>query len=85
MIESWRNKWKTTKDQTELPFYFVQIAPFGYSDLDAAARLREAQQSVVKNMKKAGMTVTVDVGNMKDIHYTHKKRSWRSFSVNCII
>ncbi len=73
MIESWRNKWKTTEDQTELPFYFVQIAPFGYSDLDAAARLREAQQSVVKNMKQAGMAVTVDVGNMKDIHYTHKK------------
>ncbi len=73
MIESWRNKWKTTEDQTELPFYFVQIAPFGYSDLDAAARLREAQQSVVKNMKQTGMAVTVDVGNMKDIHYTHKK------------
>ena len=70
MIEGWRNKWNAKKD---LPFYFVQIAPFGYSDLNAAAQLREAQYKITQNIAHTGMAVTIDVGNMKDIHFTAKK------------
>jgi sialate O-acetylesterase len=70
MINSWRNRWGRDKD---LPFYFVQIASYGYNDLDAAARLREGQYQVMENIPNTGMAVTTDLGNMKDIHYTHKK------------
>jgi beta-galactosidase len=73
MIQSWRDLWNADHSQPGLPFYFVQIAPFGYSDLDAAARLREAQYQVTEDLPQTGMAVTIDLGNMKDIHYTHKK------------
>jgi sialate O-acetylesterase len=69
MISGWREKWNKPK----LPFYFVQIAPFGYSKMDAAARLRDAQYQVSKNIPNTGMAVTVDVGDMKDQHFTRKK------------
>ncbi|MDQ3683786.1 MAG: sialate O-acetylesterase [Bacteroidota bacterium] len=68
MIKSWRTRWNT-----DLPFYFVQLPPFGYSDLDAAARLRKAQQEVADKILQTGMIATIDLGNMKDIHPTRKK------------
>jgi sialate O-acetylesterase len=73
MISSWRNEWKSEGGQKVLPFYFVQIAPFGYSNLDAAALLRQAQYRVMKKVKNTGMAVTIDLGNMSNIHFTHKK------------
>lgn len=68
MIQSWRDKW-----QQPLPFYFVQIAPNGYKDLDGAARLREAQYLVSKKIPGAAMVATADIGNMKNIHPVKKK------------
>ena len=73
MIKSWRQQWSLQDRQTGFPFYFVQIAPFGYSDLDAAARLREAQYNVMKQVNNTDMAVTIDVGNMSNIHFTHKR------------
>ncbi len=69
MIKSWREK----NDAPILPFYFVQISPFKYSNMDAAARLRMAQYEITKKVPHTGMVVTVDVGNMKDQHPTRKK------------
>jgi sialate O-acetylesterase len=73
LIQSWRNRWKVNNTATSLPFYFVQIAPFGYSNMDAAARLRQGQYNITQKLKNTGMAVTVDLGNMKNIHFTHKK------------
>lgn len=73
MIESWRNRYKEKGYKGTLPFYFVQIAPNDYNDLDAAARLREAQQQVADKIPNTAMAVTMDVGDMNDIHYTRKK------------
>ena len=69
MIKGWREKW----NNKDLPFYFVQIAPFNYSKMDAAAKLRDAQYQVMKNIPHTGMAVTIDVGEMKDQHFTRKK------------
>ncbi|GAA4729183.1 hypothetical protein GCM10023229_03000 [Flavisolibacter ginsenosidimutans] len=69
LIKSWRKQW----NDEDLPFYFVQIAPFGYSDLGAAAKLRQAQYNVMKTVAHTAMAITVDVGNMNNIHFTHKK------------
>jgi sialate O-acetylesterase len=72
MINSWRQRW-SEDGQKQFPFYFVQIAPFGYDNLDAAARLRQAQYNVSKKVDNTAMAVTIDVGDMNNIHFTHKK------------
>ena len=69
MIESWRQQWR----QNELPFYFVQIAPFQYKQNPySAAFLREAQTYALK-MPNTGMVVTMDIGNTTNIHPKQKK------------
>jgi sialate O-acetylesterase len=69
MIRSWRKAWKK-----ELPFYYVQIAPFaGYGEGIASAVLREAQAKVMET-PKTGMVVVHDlVDNINDIHPQQKK------------
>jgi sialate O-acetylesterase len=68
MIGSWRQAW-----HKELPFYFVQIAPFsGYSGISGAL-LREAQTKTL-SLPNTGMVVIHDlVGDVKDIHPRNKK------------
>ncbi|MGC4102827.1 sialate O-acetylesterase [Ferruginibacter sp.] len=69
MIGSWRQKWNT-----ELPFYFVQIAPFAYNDSNVCALLREAQTKTAASVNNTGMVVTSDlVDNINDIHPKLKK------------
>ncbi|WP_066222916.1 sialate O-acetylesterase [Formosa haliotis] len=67
MIASWRKAWKK-----ELPFYFVQIAPFKGS-IDEVSAIMEAQLQVYRKIENTGMVVTMDVGNIDDIHPTNKK------------
>ncbi len=67
MITAWRNAW-----QYHFPFYFVQIAPFK-GNADGVSEIMEAQLEVMKFAKNVGMVVTMDVGNMDDIHPTEKK------------
>ncbi len=74
MIAAWRNVW----GGAELPFYYVQIAPFsGYSTWNlsagAAAELREAQRLTLK-VPYTGMVVTTDlVPDPADIHPLNKQ------------
>lgn len=69
LITTWRSAWGR-----ELPFYYVQIAPYsGYGNSNSAALLRE-QQALVQSVPHTGMVVTHDlVDNVKDIH-PHNKR-----------
>jgi sialate O-acetylesterase len=68
MIDSWR--WAWNKD---LPFYYVQIAPYNYGSGYAAASVRE-QQSLSLSHHNVGMVVTTDlVDNLADIHPKLKK------------
>ncbi len=64
LICSWRKTF-----EADLPFYYVQIAPFdGYYPKDAAAYLRE-QQELVLQVHKTGMITIGDlVNDVKDIH-----------------
>ena len=68
MIGLWREKW----NQKELPFYFVQIAPFGYKSSNSAY-LREAQMLTMQNMNNTGMVVTMDIGECEEIHPPEKE------------
>jgi sialate O-acetylesterase len=75
MIGDWRKSWGT-----ELPFFFVQLAPFqpgraadypaGESDW---AELREAQLYTMQTVSRTGMAVITDVGDAADIHPQQKE------------
>ena len=67
LIEGWRKVWGQ-----DLPFYFVQIAPWhGYGN-GALPPLWEAQVASLK-IPDTGMAVTTDlVDNIKDIHPRNK-------------
>lgn len=70
MINNWREAWGIP----EMPFYFVQIAPYIYSNADSSESvlLREAQAAALK-LPKTGMVVTLDVATVLNIHPPFKK------------
>ena len=69
MVADWRKQWQ----QGELPFYFVQIAPYGSSDKSRSGPLlREAQLKAMGIIPNSGMASTMDVGMEKNIHYMNK-------------
>lgn len=69
LISDWREAW----GRTDMPFYYVQIAPYtGYVPGIAAAELRDAQRVSLK-VPHTGMVVTTDItGDLADIHPTNK-------------
>ena len=69
MISDWRSRWK----RGEFPFYYVQIAPFPYGgDGTAGAALRDAQRKTLQ-LPGTGMAVTLDVGEVDNIHPANKQ------------
>jgi sialate O-acetylesterase len=66
MIQGWRKEFGVKN----LPFYYVQIAPYPYGG--NAAYLREAQFQTL-SVKNTGMVVTLDIGNPQDIHPANKQ------------
>ena len=69
LIKSWRKEW----NQKELPFYYVQIAPFHYQrERLPVALLREAQFQTL-SVPDTGMVVTMDIGDPTNIHPKRKK------------
>ena len=65
--------WRARFHQGDFPFYYAQIAPFGYAgDTGQAALLREAQAST-RSVPNTGMAVTMDVGDPADIHPRDKQ------------
>src|SRR5262249_23070914 len=72
MIQDWRNHWK----QADMPFYFVQLAPFTGIKKEPGpsswAELREAQNMTLK-LRSTGQAVITDYGHEFDIHPTPKR------------
>lgn len=58
----------------DMPFYFVEIAPYNYGNPLAtdAALLREAQADAVKKIPNSGIASTIDIGNFQFIHPVDK-------------
>lgn len=73
MIREWRSVF-----DNEFPFYFAQISPFNYS-LNSAY-LREAQFETL-SVPKTGMAVTMDIGNLTDIHPKNKQEVGRRLAL----
>ena len=78
MVKQWREQWKAG----DLPFYFVQIAPYNYAQLPPynvggkynSAYLRDAQRKSANKIPNSGMAVIMDVGEEKTIHPAAKKQ-----------
>ena len=75
MIQDWRKAW----NEGDFPFLFVQIANFSSWQPAATeprecswAELREAQLMTLST-PKTGMAVTIDIGDVNDIHPINKK------------
>ena len=71
-VKMLRERWA----QGELPFYYVQIAPYRYENSDEAgsALLREAQLLNLQDIPSSGMAVTMDIGNENCIHPAQKEQ-----------
>ncbi|UFH52665.1 sialate O-acetylesterase [Spirosoma sp. KNUC1025] len=76
LITSWRTAWSDQK----LPFYYVSLAPFNYSESkqklaltkETLPEFREAQERVL-SLPQTGMIVTTDLADdLSDIHPPYK-------------
>ena len=78
LIKSWRNRW-----QKDFSFYYAQIAPFKYGEMEAidAAIVRDAQLVTMLNVPKTGMAVTNDIGNLENIHPINKQEVGRRLAL----
>ncbi|MCH2401677.1 MAG: sialate O-acetylesterase, partial [Pirellulales bacterium] len=74
MIESWRAVFGY-----DFPFYFVQLAPYDYGKQNSAY-LREAQLKTLTT-PQTGMAVTMDIGNLRDIHPKNKQEVGRRLAL----
>jgi sialate O-acetylesterase len=77
MIQGWRKEW----NQGDFPFLYVQIAPWVYSNIPTWPRsgcplVREAQLKTL-SLPKTGMAVTMDIGDVNDIHPKNKQEVGR--------
>lgn len=69
LISDWRNEWSIGN----FPFYFVQIAFYNYKrESEKASMLREAQMMAM-SVPNTGMVVTIDIGNINNMHPTDKQ------------
>ncbi|MFV0522623.1 MAG: sialate O-acetylesterase [Mangrovibacterium sp.] len=75
LVKDWRDRWQ----QGNFPFYYVQISPYNYGDLNAfseysnTAYLREQQLHSCDSISNSGMVVTMDNGERDCIHPANKK------------
>ncbi|MDR3625935.1 MAG: sialate O-acetylesterase, partial [Ignavibacteriaceae bacterium] len=68
MIENWRGNW----GEGNFPFYYVQIAPFTYSQTEKSFIIRDAQFSTL-SIPNTGMAVTLDIATVNNIHPPDKQ------------
>ncbi|MEO6150655.1 MAG: sialate O-acetylesterase, partial [Mucilaginibacter sp.] len=68
--------WRHDFAQGDLPYYFVQVAPYKWGKKDSTlnwyAKFREAQEGILKT-KNTGMAVIMDIGEPDNIHPLNKK------------
>ena len=78
LISGWREVWQ----MPDMPFYFVQLAPFIYKgqNPENLARIWEAQAATLK-IPNTGMAVLTDIGNTTDIHPKNKQEVGRRLAL----
>lgn len=82
MIRDWRSRW----GQGPFPFGMVQPAPFACdgwakSSPDAYALQREAQLLLLDTVPGTGVAPTMDIGDLKVLHFTNKQEVGRRMAL----
>jgi len=78
LIKGWRAVW----GRADLPFYWVQLAPFTYGGVSPRLlpQVWEAQTRAM-DLPNTGMAVINDIGNLTDIHPRNKAEVGRRLSL----
>jgi len=77
LIDGWRTVW----DKPDMPFLFVQLAPYHYGgDQTRLAEIWNAQRETL-TIPNTGMAVITDIGNIKDIHPRNKQEVGRRLAL----
>ncbi len=78
LIQDWRSAFQ----QGEIPFYFVQLAPYRYSELDPQAlpEVWDAQRSALM-IPNTAMAGTSDIGNPQELHPRNKQQVGRRLAI----
>ena len=69
LVESWRRYFRNP----DMPFYYVQIAPYDHPECENSAYFREVQLEMMDKIPGSGMAVTMDVGEENVIHPAEKE------------
>ncbi len=69
MVELWRKEWGLG----QLPFYFVEIAPYNYGNNEQGAYLREAQYKAQSLIANSGMISTNDLVEPYEANNIHPR------------
>lgn len=69
------NLWRDVFDNENMPFYYVQIAPYLYTKENGftSGFFYEAQSDIMNKDSNCGMVSTIDIGDMKEIHPKYKQ------------
>lgn len=67
--------WRMMFGLPELPFYFVQLAPYRYNQKppESLAEVWDAQLKTLKSVPKTRMVVTTDIGNLQELNPKNKQ------------
>ena len=77
LIDGWRTVW----NKPDMPFLFVQLAPYHYGgDQTRLAEIWNAQRETL-TIPNTGMAVITDIGNIKDIHPRNKQEVGRRLAL----
>ena len=75
------NGWRSTWQRDDMPFYFVQLAPFRYErKANDLPEIWEAQQETL-SLPHTGMAITTDISNLDDIHPKNKQEVGRRLAL----
>ncbi len=72
--------WRKVFNNPDMPFHFVQLAPYRYNRPEALPGIWQAQLKTLE-VKNTGMAVTVDIGNTRDIHPRNKQEVGRRLAL----
>lgn len=72
LLERMATEWRAFFGHSNLPFYYVQIAPFQYRVPCEGAAVQDAQRRALQRIQQSGMVVTNDIGDLADIHPRNK-------------
>ena len=65
--------WRSVFNNDDMPFYFVQLAPFRYGGSEMALPEIWEAQTATLSLPYTGMAVTTDISNLNDIHPKNKQ------------